>query len=164
MALPRSEREPLIARYAEGSARLKAALATVPEAAMQWRPKAGEWSAHEVICHCADSETNAYARIRFLLTEKEPVIQGYDENQWAIAFDYHAHPLAPALAVVEAVRANTVALIRRLPDEVWTRVGRHSQSGPYGAEDWLRIYAEHLEGHARQIEDNVKQWRAMSGS
>ncbi|HEV8615439.1 MAG TPA: DinB family protein [Methylomirabilota bacterium] len=164
MALSRSERETLIARYAEGPTRLKAALASVPVAAMQWRPKAGEWSAHEVICHCADSETNAYARIRFLMTEKEPVIQGYDESQWAITLDYHAHPIAPALAVVEAVRANTVALIRRLPDEAWTRVGRHTQSGTYGAEDWLRIYAEHLEGHARQIEDNVRQWRATSGS
>jgi len=164
MALSRREREALIARYAEGPARLKAALASVPEAAMQWRPKAGEWSAHEVICHCADSETNAYARIRFLVTEKEPLIQGYDEAQWAIALDYHAHPIAPALAVVEAVRANTAALIRRLPEEAWRRAGRHTQSGPYGAEDWLRIYAEHLEGHAGQIEDNVRQWRATSGS
>jgi hypothetical protein len=164
MALSRSERDALIARYAEGPARLKAALAGVPATAMQWRPKAGEWSAHEVICHCADSETNAYARIRFLVTEKEPVIQGYDENQWAIALDYHAHPIAPALAVVEAVRANTVALIRRLPEEAWTRVGRHTQSGTYGAEDWLRVYAEHLEGHACQIDDNVSRWRATSGS
>jgi hypothetical protein len=164
VALQHGERDALIARYAGGPTRLKAALATVPEAAMQWRPKVGEWSAHEVICHCADSETNAYARIRFLLTEREPLIQGYDENQWAITLDYHAHPLAPALAVVEAVRANTVALIRCLPDLAWTRAGRHSQSGAYAAEDWLRIYAEHLDDHARQIEANVAQWRATAGS
>jgi DinB family protein len=160
--MERGEREALIERYAAGPARLRAALATVPPDARQWRPKAGEWSAHEVVCHCADSETNAYARIRFLMTEKDALIQGYDENRWAIALDYHAHPLEPALAVVDAVRANTVALIRRLPEEAWTRVGRHTESGRYRAEDWLRIYAEHLEGHARQIEDNVAQWRAVS--
>jgi hypothetical protein len=25
--------------------------------------------------------------------------------------------------------------------------------------DWLTIYADHLEGHARQIETNVELWR-----
>ena len=39
-------------------------------------------------------------------------------------------------------------------------MGRHSASGRYTAEDWLRIYAEHLENHARQIEANVAAWRA----
>ena len=158
--MDRAEREALIQQYAGGPRRLKAALATVPAEALTWRPAPGEWSAHEVVCHCADSETNSYARIRFLVAEPEPVIQGYDEAQWARTFDYHAHPLEPALATVEAVRANTTALIRRLPDEAWRRVGRHTESGRYTAEDWLRIYAEHLENHARQIEKNVAAWRA----
>src|SRR5262245_42380103 len=61
MSLTRAERETLIDRYAAGPALLKASLAKVPPAAMQWRPAPREWSAHEVICHCADSETNAHA-------------------------------------------------------------------------------------------------------
>jgi hypothetical protein len=164
MALDRSEREALIDRYGEGPSRLKAALAKVPAGALQWRPKAGEWSAHEVVVHCADSETNGTARIRYLAAEPDPVvIQGYDEAEWARRFDYHSHPLEPALAVVEAVRANTLALLRRLPEDAWQRGGRHTDSGTYSAEDWLKIYAEHLEIHARQIEDNVAAWRVASG-
>jgi hypothetical protein len=164
MALDRSEREALIDRYAEGPSRLTAALAKVPAGALQWRPKAGEWSAHEVVVHCADSETNGTARIRYLAAEPDPVvIQGYDEAEWARRFDYHSHPLEPALAVVEAVRANTLALLRRLPEDAWQRGGRHTDSGTYSAEDWLKIYSEHLEIHARQIEDNVAAWRAASG-
>ena len=162
MALGRSERNGLIDRYAEGPSRLKAALAKVPAEALQWRPKPGEWSAHEVVVHCADSETNATARIRYLAAEADPVIQGYNEAEWARRFDYHSHPIGPALAVVEAVRANTVALLRRLPEDAWQRVGRHTESGTYSAEDWLKIYAEHLEIHSRQIEDNMAAWRASS--
>ena len=45
----------------------------------------------------------------------------------------------------------------------WQRVGRHTESGTYSAVDWLKIYAEHLEIHARQIEDNVTAWGAASG-
>ncbi len=160
MALPRSERERLIAQYTAGPARLRGALAAVPPEALKWRPAPREWSAHEIVCHCADSETNAYARIRYVVSEPDPVVLGYDQDRWAVTFDYHAAPLEPALAVVDAIRASTAALIRRLPDEAWTREGRHTESGRYTAEDWLRIYADHLEGHARQIEANVAAWRA----
>jgi hypothetical protein len=163
MAFSQAEREALIRRYANGPARLKAALATVPAEALQWRPRPGEWSAHEVIVHCADSETNAAGRIRWLAAEADPVIQGYDEAEWARRFDYHQLPLEPALALVEAVRANTAALLRRMPEDAWGRVGRHTESGRYGAEDWLTIYAEHLEVHAAQIEANVAAWRTARG-
>ena len=163
MGLGTAERAALIERYAAGPGRLRAALATVPEAARTWRPAAGEWSAHEVVCHCADSETNAYARIRFLVAEPEPVIMGYDQETWARVFDYHTLPLEPALAVVDAVRASTAALVRRLPEAAWRRTGRHTESGPYGAEDWLRIYADHLEAHAQQIEANLAAWHARTG-
>lgn len=159
MALTPGERRTLIDQYAAGPARLRAAIAAVPADALTWRPAPSEWSAHEVAVHCADSETQAASRIRFLAAEPDPLVLGYDEANWAVAFDYHAHPLELALATVDAVRGNTVALLRRLPEEAWSRVGRHTQSGRYGAEDWLRIYAAHLEDHSRQIETNVAAWR-----
>lgn len=155
-----TERQGLIRQYAEGPTRLRQALAKVPEEARRWRPAPGEWSAHEVVCHCADSETNAAARIRYVVAEKDPVVLGYDEKAWAARFDYHSHPLDAALAVVEAVRANTAAVIRRLPDSAWEREGRHTESGRYTAEDWLTIYAAHLENHAQQIEKTLAAWQA----
>src|SRR5262245_64584444 len=132
MALDRAKRQALIQQYADGPARLRAALARVPPAALKWRPAPREWSAHEVICHCADSETNAYARIRFLVAEKSPNIQGYDQDTWARVFAYHDLPLEPALAVVESVRATTAALLRELPCEAGGRVGPPPQTGRHG--------------------------------
>ncbi len=159
MALGKTERAGLINRYANGPALLRRAFAKVPPAALKWRPAPGEWSAHEVVCHCADSETNSYARIRVLVAETQPTILGYNQERWAMTLDYHNHPTGPALATVDAVRANTAALIRRLPDEAWLRTGTHTESGPYNAEQWLKIYAEHLEVHANQIDANVASWR-----
>jgi hypothetical protein len=153
-----AERDALIGQYADGPRRLREALATMPEAARKWRPAPGEWSAHEVVCHCADSETNAYARIRFVVAEKEPVIQGYDQEVWARTLNYHALPLDAALATVDAVRATTAALLRTLSEADWARRGHHTESGSYGAEIWLQIYADHLENHAWQIENNLAAW------
>ena len=113
MSLTREQRHTLIETYAQGPARLRDALARVPATALQWRPAAGRWSVHEIVCHCADSEANAHMRIRYLVGESSPVIAGYDQDCWAATFDYHRHPIEPALAVIDAVRANTVALIRR---------------------------------------------------
>jgi hypothetical protein len=159
MPLTAAERAALIQRYADGPRLLRATFGAVPAEARQWRPAPAEWSTHEVVCHCADSETNAAGRIRFPVSEKEPVIMGYDEARWARDLDYHAHPTDLALATVGAVRANTAALLYRLPDAAWRKEGRHTESGRYTAEDWLRIYAEHLELHSRQIEANVAAWR-----
>src|SRR5262245_52221634 len=150
-----AERSGLVAQYAAGAARLAAAFAAVPQEALHWRPAPGEWSAHEVVCHTADSETNAYARIRLLVAHDEAVLQGYDQEHWVTALDYASQSAASALAAVEAVRTHTAALIRRLPEAAWRRTGTHSESGPYSGDDWLRIYGAHLEDHARQIEASV---------
>lgn len=158
--LSSDERERLIEVYAAGPARLRAALERVPAEARQWRPAPGKWSVHEIVCHCADSETCAAVRIRYVLAERQPRIDGYDQDQWARGFDYHAHPLDLALATVDTMRANTLALLRRLPEAAWEREGTHSQSGRYSADDWLRIYAAHLEGHAAQIERTHAAWQA----
>ena len=160
MAFTPQERTNLIERYAAGPALLKSALARIPREALQWRPAPGRWSAHEIIVHCADSETNAYARLRYLLAEPKPVIQGYDQDRWAQALDYHTLSLELSLATVEAVRAGTVPLLRRMTDLDWKRVGHHSESGTYAAEDWMAIYAAHLEKHARQLDRNLEAWNS----
>jgi hypothetical protein len=160
MPLSAPERRSRIERFARGPALLRAAWERVPEAARKWRPAPGKWSAHEVVCHCADSETNAYARIRYVAAEKEPLVLGYDEAEWARRFDYHTLPVASAFATIDAVRAHTVALIERFSDADWARSGRHTDSGAYSAEGWLDIYALHLEKHTGQIERNLEAWEA----
>ena len=164
MAMSHDERQALIEQYARGPERIRQALAGVPTAALSWRPEAGKWSVHEVVVHCADSETNAALRIRYLIAEKEPLIVGYDQDAWARVFDYPAQPLEDSLAAASVARGRTVPLLRRLTDADWKKEGRHTESGRYTAEDWLRIYAAHLEGHAKQIERNVEAWTASSSS
>jgi len=46
-----------------------------------------------------------------------------------------------------------------MPESAYGRVGEHTESGLYTDADWFRIYAEHLEIHARQIERNLAAWQ-----
>jgi hypothetical protein len=113
--------------------------------------------------HCGDSETQSASRIRQLLADPEPLIVGYDEAAWASRLDYHGLPLESALAAVAASRANTVPLLQQMTESDWQRFGKHSQSGRYSAEDWLRIYAVHLDEHSAQIKANLAAWQEQSG-
>ena len=103
-----------------------------------------------VIHHLADSESNAYLRVRKLLAEDETVIQGYDQERFAQRLHYD-RPAETSLAVFRAVRASTAELLDRLGDEDWNRRGTHSESGAYSMQDWLEIYAAHAFDHADQI-------------
>lgn len=156
------QRESLIVEYEKGAVLLRTAWEGVPEDAEKWRPGPDKWSAHEVIIHCADSETYAATRIRLLVGEKEPLIVGYDQASWAKIFNYHAQSTDRALRTIDAVRTGTLPILRSLTESDWAKEGKHTESGPYNACDWLKSYGAHLTNHARQIERNLAAFRVAS--
>jgi hypothetical protein len=149
-----SERGALIARYKAGYDRVAGALRGIAPDELDWRPGPGDWSAREVVHHLADSETISGHRLRRLLIEDDPVIQGYDQDEYARRLRYQERPLEPALLAFQAARTTTAQLLDLMGDADWARSGTHSESGRYPATRWLEIYAAHAEIHARQIEDN----------
>jgi hypothetical protein len=131
-------RDELIARYADGGRVLREAVQALSDAELDRAPAPGEWSARQIIHHTADSELTSAIRLRKLLAEDRPVLQGYDEELFARGLFYD-RPIASSLAAVDAARASTLTLLRRMSAEQWAREGVHSESGGYTAEDWLRI-------------------------
>jgi hypothetical protein len=142
----------LVARYRAGVGLVEQAIAGADDAALDRRAdEPGSWSARMVLHHLADSETNSYVRIRRLLAEPEPVqVFGYDEARWAQVLPYDG-PVEVPLAVFRAVRESSGRLLDHLTDDDLARAGTHSESGAYSVRDWLEIYADHAEAHARQI-------------
>lgn len=145
------ERNRLIAQYAAGYGEVEAALAGFPPAAMTAHPFPGKWSAREIVHHLADSESFSAQRLRKLLSEENPVIQGYDQDVWAILLRYNLRDHGPALELFRAVRATTSQLLPEMSDDDWKREGWHTESGLYTATTWLQIYAAHAHNHAAQI-------------
>lgn len=153
------ERNELIEKYRIGPKLLSESLNKIPADALKWREAEGKWSAHEVILHCADAETNAAMRIRYLIAEKDLLIVGYDQDKWAKILDYHSLPLSSALKVIEVVRENTYWLLKRLSDDDWQKVGKHTEHDSYSAEKWLEIYSKHLETHSNQLLRILDDWK-----
>jgi hypothetical protein len=146
-----SRRRELIERYKEGPDVVAGALADITDAALDSRPATDDWTPREVVHHLADSEMTSAIRLRRLLAEDEPIIIGYDEAEFARQLFYGERPIQAALDAFRASRETTAEILERLTDDQWARSGTHTESGPYGVETWLDIYAAHAHDHADQI-------------
>ena len=145
------ERKPLILKYADGYNEVMNALDGFPADSLGAHPIPGKWSAREIVHHLGDSESTSAWRLRKLLVEENPLIQGYDQDAFATKLRYNERDMAPALEALRYARESTVQLLGLMTEDDWKRVGTHSESGPYSTEDWLRIYAAHAHNHAAQI-------------
>ena len=151
-------RSALVAQYEAGPAVLAAAVEGLSDAELDHRPADGGWTPREVVHHVADSEMTSAIRLRRLIAEDDPLIVGYDGDEFARRLHYADRPIEPALAAVVAARATSAQILHGLSDAEWARTGSHSDSGEYGVEHWLEIYAVHCDEHADQIQ------RALAGT
>jgi hypothetical protein len=146
------ERSDLIAKYVAGYDEVMKALEGFPAADLGAHPISGKWSAREIVHHLGDSETTSAMRLRKLLVENNPTIEGYDEAAFAVRLKYNDRDMGPALEAFRAARATTAQLFELMAAEDWNREGVHTESGRYTIEAWLEIYAKHAHNHAAQIQ------------
>lgn len=143
------ERATLLARYRDGYAAFEQA---VDEAKDRLdAAEEGGWTPRQVAHHMADSEMTGAIRLRRLLAEDDAVIHAYDEEAFARRLAYEERPVEWSLRAAQAARETSAAILATLTEEQWRRSGTHTESGPYGVETWLRIYADHPYDHAAQV-------------
>ena len=112
----------------------------------------GKWSVIEVIQHLADSDLVFGFRLRMILTEDQPALQGYDQDAWANTFHYREAQLEVALDQLRSLRLANLQVLRRLSPHQLERVGLHSERGPESAGFLLRLMGAHDLVHRRQID------------
>lgn len=148
--MDRDERDALLRRYRDGAAAFRAAVEGIGEHELDARPGVEEWTPREIVHHLADAEMRAAIRLRQLIAEDDPVIQGYDEKTYTRALHYD-RPIDASLDAIDAARRTSAELLDRLTEEEWQRSGTHTESGAYSVTDWLTIYAAHPADHAEQL-------------
>lgn len=144
------ERTRLIALYRDGYRAVVEAMHQITDAQLDARPAEGSWTVREIVHHLADSEMAAAVRLRLLLAEDRPVIQGYDQDEFARRLHYD-RPHESSLQAFRYARECSAQLLERLTEAEWLREGTHTEAGAFGVEKWLETYGPHAHRHARQI-------------
>jgi hypothetical protein len=119
---------------------------------LRTRPEEGEWSVLECLGHMTDSELITSARYRWILSENEPSLIGFDEAAWVARPDRAGDDPALLLEVFSVLRRANVALWRRTPAAERCRLGMHAERGLESYELLFRLQAGHSRVHRAQAE------------
>src|SRR5437773_11703092 len=95
-------------------AKMRAAVKGLKESQLDTPYRAGGWTVRQLVHHVPDSHLNAYVRLKLALTENTPTIKPYNEDAWARLKDSELTSMEISLALLEAVHARWVTLLRSL--------------------------------------------------
>ena len=140
----------LIDTIAGAPAALRAAVDGLTDAQLDTPYREGGWTVRQVVHHVADSHMNAYVRIKKALTEDAPAITPYEEARWAELPDSRL-PVAPSLALLDALHARWVVTLRALGPAELARPYLHPETGAVPVRTALGIYAWHGAHHAAHV-------------
>ena len=110
----------------------------------------GKWSPCEIVAHLADCEIVFSFRLRQTLAMESPVIQPFDQDDWAR--NYGAYNFRAALTTYQAVRAWNLAFIQSLTDEQKAQVVTHPERGTMTVWTIVETMAGHDRHHLAGLE------------
>jgi hypothetical protein len=129
-----------------------------------WRPAPGKWSIHEIVCHMRDVERLGYLhRYTEMLTKVNPTFPDVDGDVLALERQYSRMRLSEVVRDWRAARRQSLALLKKVKQEQWSRMGTHEVAGPMLLETVLQRQAlGNDEAHVAQIELIKKRWDILS--
>lgn len=143
-------RTELLQKYRTGHQAMVDALAGLGDEELDRSAGSDDWTPRQIVHHTADSEMTSAIRLRKLVAENNPTIEGYDEKLFARSLTWD-RPIEPSLEAVRWARESTLQILERLNEDDWKKAGTHTELGPYSVERWLEVYAAHCHDHADQI-------------
>jgi hypothetical protein len=141
----------VIDAYANGPAKLRAAVAGLTREELTARPGPGKWSILEVVIHIVDSDCISIDRMKRILTEDNPPLLYADETAYVDKLFTHDQDLEDSLVLLEVGRRQWARVLRKLPDEAFARTGQHNRRGAVTLGGMVASYVEHIDDHLKFI-------------
>lgn len=111
----------------------------------------GGWTVRQVVHHLPDSHMNAYVRFKLGLTEDAPAVKTYEEKDWAQTPEVTVTPVHVSLALLDALHARWVALLRAMTPPQFARTIKHPEWGTPTLDAILAQYAWHGRHHTAHV-------------
>ncbi|RYZ49182.1 MAG: putative metal-dependent hydrolase [Sphingobacteriales bacterium] len=142
----------LIGEIERFPADLHALVADADEAGLQNTYRPGGWTAWQVIHHVSDSHMHAFLRVKFGITEDNPTITPYNENDWVRTNEVElVHP-KDVVPFIQGLHKKFAALLRTLSPEQLQRTYYHPEhKQTFPLVHVVGMYAWHGRHHLEHI-------------
>lgn len=111
----------------------------------------GGWNTRQVVHHVADSHMNAFIRFKLGLTEENPIIKPYDQENWAETSDYRM-AVNISLTLLHALHNKWFDILKNMSDDDFKRTIHHPEhQRDISLWEMLGMYAWHGKHHCAQI-------------
>ncbi len=113
----------------------------------------GGWTVKQLVHHIADSHLNAYIRFKLGLTEDNPTIKPYDQDQWVLLADIDTVPTNVSTTILHGVHQRLYKTLQNITNEQWQRTVVHPEHGKTMTLFYLLgMYAWHGKHHVAHIQ------------
>jgi uncharacterized damage-inducible protein DinB len=143
-------RSPSIEAIAALPDRLRRAIANLSDEQLDTAYRPGGWTVRQLVHHVADSHMNAYIRTKLALTENDPTIKPYEQDEWVRLADAQL-PVDVSLRLLDALHQRWSTVWRSLESAQFSRTLRHPQLGALTLDTHLQLYGWHSRHHVAHI-------------
>ena len=139
--------------------KLAAAIKGLDKKKLNKPPAPGKWSIAEILAHLADAEVVGSWRMRIIVSQNGAPIHAFDQDSWASTFQYKKADPKRSLETFRVLRENNLAMLKKLPKELWENYGEHTERGKETITHIVRMFAAHDLNHVGQVEQIAKASR-----
>jgi hypothetical protein len=144
-----------LARFERGIQAFSAALSNLSPADLDRAPVPGEWTPRQIALHILDAEIVGAARLRWVAAQPGSSLPSYAGDIWSRQLGYESQSLETAIKLFALLRQSTLAMLQQLPDQAWSNLGVHEESGEVTLEKLLDDHCEHTEAHIRELVERL---------
>jgi hypothetical protein len=127
-------------------------LAGLPNEMVEKQIEDGSWAVRNLVTHFRDAQQVLNYRVNLMLKEEDPVLESQAVFEWAENEDAQALSTEQLFNYYRSSRADTLAVLEKLPLKDWWRTGFHEEFGKLTLKQQVSYFASHELTHLSQLQ------------
>ncbi|MCD8921466.1 YfiT family bacillithiol transferase [Staphylococcus gallinarum] len=129
---------------------LRATVIDLDEDALQKKYREGSWNVRELVHHIADSQLNMYQRLKLALTDDNPKVVPFNQDEWIQTKDNDL-PVQISVQLLDGLNKRIVAVGRTLKEQQINRTFSLIGEGPISVGETIAKLSWHQSHHLAHI-------------
>lgn len=129
---------------------LKSILQNISDDQLSNQYREGSWDVRTLVHHMADSHLYGYQRTKLILTEDNPPVSTYKENEWVFLED-SKNDIEDSIQLITGVHNRWASILVNLSESDLNRTMQHPDNGIVPLKQMLSLYAWHGKHHLEHI-------------